>query len=615
MKERGWFLAGYILFWYIYFLFFKVVFLLYHSDLSSELDLSTIAGIFFYGSRLDLAFTAYLSAIPFLLVTVSSLIKPGAWLSKSLLVYTTLMLIFVTVLCTTDLELFRIWGFKLDSTPLMYLNTPGEMLVSIGSSPILFLVILNTLVNLFFCFAYTKLLHPLAKSFPPVRYYTLPAYGLATAFLIVPMRGGFQLAPVNHSSAYFSNNLFANQAAINVPWNFFHSLSKSGAEKKNPYLVTENTEAENLLRRLYPAPEESSPVVLKTNRPNIVLIIWESFTAKVAEDLGGLPGITPAFKELSKEGLLFSKMYASGDRSDKGLPSVLSGYPAQPVTSILKTPKKSQQLPHLSQSLQQNGYKTSFYYGGELEFANLKSYLRFGGYEKLVGIGDFEDEQLNSKWGAHDNVVFDKLLSDIEQEKGPKPFFKTIFTLSSHEPFDIPVKPRFPEKDANTLFMSSLYYTDSTIGSFVAEAKKRPWYDNTLFIIIADHGHTYPGGSQVYEAEKFHIPMLWFGGALKAEPAMVESTMSQTDLSATLLQQLQIPAQEYRWSKDILNPASPHFAHYFFKDGVGFVTDSSYLAFDNVGKNLIESSGSTDSLQLFMARGYLQMSYGDYLNK
>lgn len=615
MKKRGVFLAGYILFWYVFFLFFKAVFLLYHSGLASELDPGTIAGIFFYGSRLDLAFTAYLSAIPFLLITISSLIKPGRWLSKSLLVYTTIMLIFITILCTTDLELFRIWGFKLDSTPLMYLNTPGEMLISVGSSPVLFLIIINTLINLFFCFAYTKLLHPISKSLAPVPFYTLPAWCLATAFLIVPMRGGFQLAPVNHSSAYFSNNLFANQAAINVPWNFFHSLSKSGAEKKNPYIVTDQETAENLRRRLYPLPETATPEVLKTGRPNIVLIIWESFTAKVAEDLGGVPGITPAFQQLSKEGLLFSRMYASGDRSDKGLVSVLSGYPTQPNTSILKTPKKSQQLPHLSRTLAKNGYQTAFYYGGELEFANLKSYLRFGRFDNLIGIEDFEKEQLNSKWGAHDHVVFDKLLRDIEAEKGPKPFFKTIFTLSSHEPFDIPVKPKFPDNDVNARFMSSLYYTDSTIGNFVEEAKKHQWYDNTLFIIIADHGHTYPGGSQVFEAAKFHIPMLWFGGALKADPQVIKSTMSQTDMAATLLRQLNIPAKEYIWSKDILNPEIPHFAHYFYKDGVGFLTDSTALAFDNVGKNIIESSGSADSLQLFMARGYLQMSYGDYLNK
>lgn len=615
MEKRGRYLAGYILFWFIYFLFFKAVFLLYNIELTSELDFATIVGIFFYGIRLDLASTAYIAAIPFLLVTISSLTKPEKWLALILLVYTNIMLIFITILCTTDLELFRIWGFKLDSTPLMYLNTPGEMLVSIGSSPIWFLIILNTLINLFFCFAYKYLLYPISLRFESQNFYALPAYCLATAALIIPMRGGLQMEPLNNSSAYFSHHHFANQSAVNVPWNFFHSLARGTTENKNPYVVMEQSKAENLLRQHYSTPGENSPFILKTHRPNIVLIIWESLTAKVAEDLGGLPGITPVFQQLSKEGLLFSRMYASGDRSDKGLVSILSGYPSQPNTSILKTPEKTKKLPHLSRTLQQNGYKTSFYYGGQLEFANLKSYLSFAGYDEIVSVADFEEDQLNSQWGAHDHVVFEKLLKDMEERKEKEPFFKAIFTLSSHEPFDIPVDPEFKEKEVVPQFLSSLYYTDSTIGNFIREAKKRPWYNNTLFIIVADHGHTYPGNSQVYEEKKFHIPMLWFGGALKASPTVIESTMSQTDLVATLLAQLSISYQEYNWSKDILNPQSLHFAHYFFKDGVGFVTDSSALIFDNVGNRIIGSGENFDSLQLQMARGYLQMSYGDYLNK
>ncbi len=615
MTRRGIYMAGYLIFWLVYFIFFKIVFLMYNSELTAELDFSVIGGIFLYGSRLDLAFAAYIAVLPFLLVTLSSFIKPGKWLSQSLLVYTTVILIFITILSSTDLELFRIWGFRLDATPLMYLNTPGEMLISVGASPILFLVILNTLVNLFFCFAYRYTLHPLVLKFPAPKYYTAPAYLLATLSLIILMRGGFQLAPINHSSVYFSESLYANQAAINVPWNFFHSISKNGSDRNNPYTFVEEPVADSLVNTLYAEKSEAPKQLIKSGQPNVVLIIWESFTAKVAEDLGGIPGVTPQFKSLSGEGMLFTRVFSSGDRSDKGLVSILSGFPAQPATSIVKDPKKTRGLPNLAKTLRNAGYYTSFYYGGELEFANLKTYLLSGGFHKLVGVQDFEEEQLNSKWGAHDHVVLEKLLYDIETEKKREPFFRTIFTLSSHEPFEIPAEPEFPGKDVTNLFLSSLHYTDGAIGQFIKKAKTKPWYDNTLFIIIADHGHTYPGNSQVFETGKFHIPMLWFGGALTKEPAAVTATMSQTDLASTLLGQLGIPAKEFPWSKDIFQPGTSHFAPYFFKDGVGFVTDSSYMSFDNVGKKLIEEQGATDSTHLILSRAYLQKSYGDYLNK
>lgn len=490
------------------------------------------------------------------------------------------------------------------------------MLISVGASPILFLVFLNTLVNLFFCFAYKYLLHPLASSFPAPRLKITPAYALATLSLIILMRGGLQKAPLRAGSVYFSPNLFANQAAVNVPWNFFYSLSKGGQPPENPYLYMESGLADSLVQSLYQAKgTEAGKQLLNSSNPNVILIIWESLTAKVVEDLGGLPGITPHFQKLSGEGLLFTRVYASGDRSDKGIVAILSGYPSQPTTSVINSPKKAARLPNLARTFRNAGYTSSFYYGGDLEFANLDNYLLAGGFDQLIGVEKFSKDQLNSKWGAHDEVVFEKVLEDIEAEKDEKPFFKTIFTLSSHEPFDIPVKPKFPGKNVTNLFLSALYYTDSAIGQFIEAAKSREWYKNTLFIIIADHGHTYPGKSQVYEPDKFHIPMLWVGGALKTKGKAVAASLSQTDLAATLLDQLSIPYQEYPWSKNIFHPEASPFAPYFFKDGIGFITDSSYLSFDNVGGKLIEQQGATDSLHLIQAKAYLQMSYGDYLNK
>jgi phosphoglycerol transferase MdoB-like AlkP superfamily enzyme len=616
MKRRVEYLAAYFLYWVVFAVFFKIIFLLYHASQSVALEAKTIAGIFLYGLRLDLAFAAYAALIPFLLVVLSGLFNSNKWVRVSLKAYTTLMLIFFTILCTSDLELFRIWGFRLDASPLLYLNTPEEMFVSLGSSPLWLLILLNLIINISFNYAYKKLIHPLTSCFGRERLLLLPVFSLAGILLIIPMRGGLQQAPVTLASAYFSETIFANQAAINIPWNFFYSLRKQNTETENPYIYLSSEKAGSLLNKLYKLPRKSERrQILHTAKPNIVLIIWESFTTKAVEPLGGLAGVTPSFNTLSNEGTLFTNMYASGDRSDKGIVSLLSGWPAQPGASLLKNPEKTLQIPHLSKSFTKAGYRTSFYYGGTLDFANLGTYVKNGNFQNIISKEQFLKKERNAKWGVHDHVMLNRIYSDIESEPLKQPFFKVLFTLSSHEPFDFPGAPHFNGKGASDMFLSALHYTDAAIGNFIASAREQDWYKNTLFIIVADHGHTYPGGSAVYEREKFHIPMLWLGGALAAPPTEINSTLSQTDLAASLLGQLSLPADEFRWSRDVFLRNSASFAPYFFKDGVGFVTDSSYLSFDNTGKQLIETEGTTGKEELPFAKAYLQQSYGDYLNK
>lgn len=610
MKNRFTFLAYYLIFWLAYFFFFKGVFLLYNESFTTKLKPDTIGGIFLFGAQPDLAAALGLCLLPFALISASFYYKPGPWLYKGLLLYTNAMVIFLTVLCTADLELYRIWGSRLDASPLIYLNTPSEMFISLGSSPIRMLIILNTLVNLFFCFAYRLILHPFVKK---IKQHEKQLTAYPIAFMIIPIVGSFPFLPDIQRSAYFSEHYFANQAALNVPLNFFFSFHLSYNNQKNPYAYFREPVAESLLHTLLPDPAGKRQQLVRKKNPNVVLIIWESFTAKAATELQGIRGITPEFSKLSKEGLLFSNIYASGDRSDKGLVALLSGYPAQTGSSILKYPEKAGALPQLSESFQQAGYHTGFYYGGDLDFARFKNYLQKSAYEQIISVEDFNEEQRTSAWGAHDHVVFKKLLQDMDNRQ--EPFFNTIFTLSSHEPFDIPVKAKFAGRNVSKRLLSSLHYTDSTIGWFIRQAKTRPWYDNTLFIVVADHGHTYPGKSRIYEPEKFHIPMLWFGGALMEKPAKISKTMSQTDLAASLLGQLDLPAGDFPWSKDIFMDQTPSFAHYFFKNGVGFITDSSYLAFDNVSRKLIEQQGAADSSHLPLAQTYLQLSYGDYLNK
>jgi len=614
MRKRLLFLGSYFLFWLIYFTLSKAAFLLYQNEESQQLGPDLVSGIFLHGFRMDLSFTAYLCVIPFLLVALSSF----GWIEKIrkiLTAYTLMTLLLLTFLVALDMELFQFWGFRLDATPLSFIGSPKVMLASASSSPLLLLIAGIVIISMIFYYIYRNYIASSLSQWPNIRpVYTLPLLFI-TASLILPIRGGVQLSPLNQSDVYFSKNNFANQAALNVPWNVFRSLSKRAHSNHNPYSFMDMTQAKAKVDSLYKPVQDAHELVLNNvENPNVLVILWESFTAKAVEVLDGkYQGVTPEFNKLVNEGILFSNFYASGDRSAKGLVALLSGYPAQPTASIIKIPNKSSQLPMLNQDLKQKGYKSSFYYGGELSFANMRSYLVQGGFDEITTKQDFDRADMNSKWGAHDHVLLQRWVDDMNA--ATEPFFSVIFTLSSHEPFEVPMAPMFEGDDLETLYLNSLHYTDRSIGHFINQIKLQPWYKNTLIVILADHGHRLLDNSQKFQPEKYHIPMLWLGGALGVRDTVVTKICSQTDLAATLLHQLQFDSHDYPWSKDIFHPQTNSFAPYVFNHGIGFIDERGYFAYDHEGEIFLYKDPGVRDLQIASGKAHLQVLFQDYLDK
>ena len=620
VKNRFAYQPRYFLFWLLFFGLGRAVFLGYQHLATAQLPFGTILGTFGYGARLDASAAAYVCLPAFLLHVAGSLL-PRLPLRGLLHAYSGAVGLLLALLLTTDLELYRAWGFRLDDTPLQYLNSPQEVAASAGSAPLgllagLFLVLLAGGWGL-----YRVVVGPL----PPLP----PWFGrgraalaglLYAALLVVPLRGGTQQIPVNQSDVYFSRVAFANHAALNAPWNLMSALLLRAAERPIPPFMADST-ARRLVAGLYPravgapAGADSTVSILAEARPNVLFIILESFTSKLVGSVGGQPGVTPNLDSLARTGVLFSNVYAAGDRSQKGLVALLSGYPNQPTTSIIKFPRKTEHLPHLCRSLAAAGYRSRYYYGGELAFANMKSYLQTAGYEQLTERSDFAAADQNSKWGAHDGVLFNRLLGDLQQQ--PQPFFVTAFTLSSHEPFDVPMQPRFPGATEADLFRNSVYYTDNTLGQFLRKAKKQAWYAHTLIVLVADHGHQQPGNSLNQSPDKFRIPLLLAGGALRpgARGRVVSTVGSQTDVAATLLRQLQLPATAFAWSRDLLAPHPVSFAYYCFNDGFGAVSPAGAVTFDNVSRQVWERDPAVPNAQLLLGKAMEQLSMEDFARK
>lgn len=604
MRERLLLFLRLLLFWLLYMLVIRVIFLSYNHDLSSQLSITEILLTILHGLRMDGSMIGYFLAASGLLITVSALI-PGRWFSITLTTLTFILLVFSGMVVIVDMELYRHWGFRMNNTPFMYMGSGamGSINPMVAVKTLTVLILLTT----GFILWYNRWIVPTVQQLTPGSKKSSLVIFVVTALMFLPIRGSFTVAPMNTGFVYFhKSKAYANHAAINVIWNFLYSLRKtSGATYPETFFDKEKTQ--QLVSGLYPK-TDSTIQIFKTKQPNIVLLIVESFTSDVIEPLGGKPGVAPQLSSLCKEGILFTNFFASGDRTDKGIIAILSGYPAQPQTSIIKFPAKTQRLPFLNRHLKALGYKTSFIYGGDVDFANFRSYLTTAGFDQLTTMDDFPDEFNVSKWGVHDQFLFDQVKTELDTTTAP--FFKTILTLSSHEPFDVPMETVIKGKDDESMFLNSCYYTDKCIGDFVAYCKKQAWWENTVLIITADHGHRHPNKKELKDERRFRIPLLLLGGAITRDTT-ITTIGNQTDIANTLLAQFQQESEEFNFSKNMFSTNVIPFAAYFFNDGYGFVLPEKHIVYDNPGQILLTKKNATQE-DIDLSKAYQQKLYSDY---
>ncbi len=608
MKTRIIFIVRYFAFWLCLFLLAKLMFLLYEHNQSFQISFVTWLKIFIHGFKLDLSTAGYFTLFPSLVLLFTSFFghRVGYHVIN---VYSAIMIAIFLLISLVDLEIYKYWGSRLDSAPLRFLSKPAETLASTSLiTLIIYFLSFGLFTWLLFLFYRRLIAFPLkTSSGGGIRGFLV--FSFITALLFLPIRGGLGVSPINTGSVYFSKTAFANHAAINVIWNFGHSLAEA-KESHNPYIFYKNKEYTRQLKDLYLF-GDSTKFVLKNNRPNIVLIILESFSAKLIEPLGGAKGITPQFNEMSRHGVLFSQIYSTDSRTDKGLATIISGYPVLEAVPILQFPEKTQHLPFLSADLTRNGYHATFLYGGDVDFANMRSYLVNGHFSTITSGSAFPASERTGKWGVPDQYVYKKFLEDIKADTGR--WFKVMLSLSNHEPFEIPVRSKFGKRSLTDRFFSSAFYADSCLGDFIRRFKQTEMWNNTLVILVADHGSRLPEYDEVFEPRKHHIPLLWTGGAVMKD-TVVNKTGSQADLAITLLRQLGIKYSGYIFGKDLLAPSSKSFAFYSIKNGIGMLTDSSGFGYDFITGKYSYSYGKIDSSHLQTAKSLQQFIYDHYLN-
>ena len=588
MKKRIAALFATFALWTVLFVLQKPVFLLMYAD-----SLADVFPVIFHGLPLDLSVAGYMTTVPALALTVSSLPfsclhgeRAACIFRYILLAWTAIASIIVALAFVANLALYGYWRFPLDATPVFFIATsPADAMASI----VWWQGLLGIGVTAFVAVGTFILFKKLYRYFGKELFTARPrkaewlAMVLLTALLFLPIRGGVTVSAMNTGKAYFSENQTLNHAAVNPVLSFMENIAHQ-EDFAHQYRFMNDGVAHATFRRFVhgKAPAGTRPVsVLRTDslpHPDIYLIILESFS----DTLTRIKGVTPHLNSLKRQGLYFSRFYANSFRTDRGLVAILMGYPAPATVSLMKFPRKTATMPSLAAHLKRGGYDLNYYYGGDADFTNMRSFLINQGFEHITEDADFPISERLSKWGVPDHLLFAKAKTDLSAQASAghrdintrRPAFTVIQTSSSHEPFDVPYH-RLSDP-----ILNAFAYADASLGSFIDYLKASGRWNQSLVIIVPDHLGAWPRNADSFKTWRFHVPLIWVGGAIK-HPMVVPVYGSQQDIAATVLGQLGINHQDMTFSKDLFSDAFHHSAFFMMNDGFGLIDDDNTVIYDN----------------------------------
>lgn len=609
----------YLLFLMCLFALERAAFLLCYHQLLEQAALSEVFATFWHALHLDLSTACYLLAIPFILLTIQLPFK-AKWADRVLDIYTIIILLVIALSAIGNICLYEEWSTKINYKIWYYLQKPDEVIRTATLGQMLGggLAALAVVSFLFWCYKkwFAK---PILQKIKKFYWQSAVMLIVGLPLIFVGIRGKITGIPISQSNAYFSKNPVLNDAAVNTQWHLAKSSIRfAKSNQGNPFVFMSQKEAENIVKELFTVEKDTTICVLANESPNIVIILLESWSADLVESLGGRAGITPNFHSLEKEGILFSNVFAAGRRSQEGNASVISGFPPIPVNVVTDNFEKYPQLNSIPKSLKTRHYASSYYFGGDLTYGNLTAYLTSMKFDRLIDENGFPAKTPRGRLSIYDEHVFERHLQDLKKEK--QPFFTIVFTGSSHSPYDVPKTAGQLNWDVAELpYLNSARYTDYALGQYIAKAKKEGWYDNTLFILVADHSHPTYKQWNYHAAGYQHVPMLWLGGALKDEwrGKVVDRVCSYLDVPLTLLKQLGLQPTGYQWSNDIFNPYSKQFAPFQNNVGIGWITPEGYFSYDDSNKHLYKCTfpdEETTQRELHRAQAYLQVLYQRYLD-
>lgn len=635
MKQIIWFVKTYATFVVLFVLQKPLFLFLEKGSATQPVDniFTELPAVIWHGLPLDLSMAGYLSVIPgFLSIAV-------VWLKRDLVkpimnIYFIIASLFITCSFLLNASLYPYWKYPLDSTPLFYFFTsPADAIASVSIWQVILSIVILIVLTIGVWFT-------LRMRGEKRQQYSRYAYGygglgsgkrnrfddfdrhrgrtsiillLLTGLLFLPIRGGITVSTMNTGQAYYSQNAYLNHSAVNPLFSLLESITHQ-EDFASQYRFMKDKEADKIFATMTSTSDENTYPLLneatfKKGTPDILIVIMESFASDIMPSMGSYKDVAVCLDSIAQQSILFTRFYANSFRTDRGMVSILSGYPAQPTTSIMRYPRKTSQLPSIARNLAKyKNYKTTYYYGGDADFCNMRSYLVSQGYQHIISDANFPIEDKLSKWGVPDHIVAARMMEDIKAQQNEKrPMLRIFQTSSSHEPFEVPYH-RLKDKRLN-----AFAYTDSVMGAIVREYRKLPRWKNTLIVFVPDHVGGYKENLNDHDRSRYQIPLILAGGAI-SRPMKVGIIGSQHDIAATLLGQLGVEHREFTFSKNMMSDATPKFAFFAVNDAFGIVSEENSLIYDNRAKRIVYDKGEK-GFNLKRGQAYLQKLYDDLAKK
>jgi phosphoglycerol transferase MdoB-like AlkP superfamily enzyme len=368
---------------------------------------------------------------------------------------------------------------------------------------------------------------------------------------------------VNPSTAAISRDPLVNDLALNSAYTVLYAIAEERGELENGfrYGSMPDDEALALVKAgmqvaaadFVPGPVPTLHRQTATATParpkNLVIIVEESLGAEYVGALGGRP-LTPRLDALTKDGIWLTNLYATGTRSVRGLEAVTTGFTPTPAESVIKLGRSQRDFFSIAQLLRERGYDTSFIYGGEAQFDNMRRFFMNNGFDFVIDEDDYVSPVFHGSWGVADEDLFTRADEEFAKPRD-KPFFSLVFTTSNHSPYEYPGGRIEPYDTEPNTVNNAVRYADYALGEFFARARTRSYWQDTVFLVVADH-NSRVFGAQLVPVEHFHIPGLIVGGGIA--PAVYAPVASQIDLPPTLLSLIGITAEHPMIGHDLTRP-------------------------------------------------------------
>jgi phosphoglycerol transferase len=573
------------------------------------------------GLRIDLSSLGYLSALAVLMLLANVFLRSKTVLFQhAFTLYSSLVVTLIVVVEASTPAFINQYDVRPNRLFVEYLDYPQEVFSMLLNGHLLTMISTLIIAILSCVFAYRFINAAFSKQQNTKKASQVVILVTTLIICLISARGTVSHRPLNPALVYFSGDSLVNSLVLNSPYSVAFALKNMGNEKNASSLygtMPRSDIIDTVKKASYRSQFtiEAIPTLAANtafnhkSKKNLVIILEESLGARFVGELGGI-GVTPHLDKLYKEGWGFNNLYATGTRSVRGIEAVTTGFIPSPSRSVVKLSKSQHNFFSLADVLARTGYTTQFIYGGESHFDNMKSFFLGNGFSDIVDINDIQSPEFISSWGVSDEDLFNQADKELnELNKAGKPFFSLVFTSSNHDPFDIPEgKVTLPEGHDPQNYKRDLAikYADYALGKFITKAKTQDYWQDTVFLVVADHD-VRVFGSEPVPLKSFHIPAVILNSDMKAKRDT--RLVSQMDLPVTLLSLLGVEQATPMIGYDLTKQYPVERAMMQYYDNFAYVENGeavilmpnqkvSYWRYDPASKTQVAIDNADSSVEL-----------------